>query len=367
MTILSFSWSKPYVRIISITKQLYSKNSSLQCHVEFVDFVPCFINSVTCHIIEENLTHPVSAFKPVFHQMKILITGSNGLLGQKLIDLLKRQSDISLIATARGADRYPDKTGYQYESLDITNAGEVKSVIDKYQPDAVINTAAMTNVDACETDHAGCDALNIDAVKFLVEACNQYHTHFIHLSTDFIFDGTHGPVTEDETPRPISYYGESKLKGEKVVMENSNNWAIARTVLVYGIVSDMSRSNIVLWAKNSLESGKQINVVSDQFRTPTLAEDLASGCLLIAQKKAHGIYNISGKDFMSIFDLVYRVADYWKLDKKFLNISGSEGIKQPAKRPPITGFRLDKAIAELGYTPHSFEEGLALLDQQLKK
>jgi dTDP-4-dehydrorhamnose reductase len=129
----------------------------------------------------------------------------------------------------------------------------------------------------------------------------------------------------------------------------------------------MSRSNIVLWAKGALEIGKQINVVSDQFRTPTLAEDLANGCALIAEKKASGIYNISGRDFMSVFDLVYRVADFWKLDKSLLKISTSEGIKQPAKRPPITGFRIDKAVRELGYNPRSFEEGLALLNEQLSK
>ncbi|MDP1727690.1 MAG: NAD(P)-dependent oxidoreductase [Bacteroidota bacterium] len=299
--------------------------------------------------------------------MKVLITGSNGLLGQKLVDLLKARSNINLIATARGIDRYPDQTGYLYESLDITNAEEVKLIVAKHKPDAVINTAAMTNVDACETEREACDLLNIQAVKYLVEACNLFNTHIIHLSTDFIFDGTHGPLTESEIPKPLSYYGESKLKGEKTVMEYSNNWSIVRTILVYGIVSDMSRSNIVLWAKNSLESGKQINVVADQFRTPTLAEDLALGCLLIAEKKANGIYNISGNDFMSVFDLVYRVADFWKLDKSLLNLASSDGIKQPAKRPPITGFRLDKAMHDLGYIPHSFEEGLALLDQQLTK
>jgi dTDP-4-dehydrorhamnose reductase len=121
-----------------------------------------------------------------------------------------------------------------------------------------------------------------------------------------------------------------------------------------------------LWAKGNLEQGKTLNVVGDQFRTPTLAEDLAQGCALAAAKKAKGIYNISGSDFMSVFDLVYRVASYWKLDKSLLNLSTSEGIKQPAKRPPITGFIIDKARKELGYKPHTFEEGLALLDEQLK-
>ena len=298
--------------------------------------------------------------------MKVLITGSNGLLGQKLVDLYKTNSSVELIATARGADRYPDKTGYTYASLDITQKNEVDSVLDLYQPDVVINTAAMTNVDACESEREACDALNIHAVDFLVNACNRINAHFVHVSTDFIFDGTHGPLTEDEKPSPISYYGLSKVKAEEIVQAKSNSWAIARTVLVYGIVSDMSRSNIVLWAKGALESGKSINVVADQFRTPTLAEDLAQGCALIAAQKASGIYNISGKNFMSVYDLVVQVADFWNLDKSLLHLSSSEGIKQPAKRPPITGFRLDKAMNVLGYNPKSFQEGLKLLDEQLK-
>lgn len=298
--------------------------------------------------------------------MKVLVTGSNGLLGQKLTDYYKTQPQMQLIATARGEDRYPDKTGYVYESLDINKYEEVKTILAKHKPNVVINTAAMTNVDACESDQAGCDALNVDAVKYLVTECNANGTHLVHVSTDFIFDGTHGPVTEDEKPNPLSYYGRSKYLAEMIVRENCASWSILRTVLVYGVVSDMSRSNIVLWAKGNLEQGKTLNVVGDQFRTPTLAEDLAQGCALAAAKKAKGIYNISGSDFMSVFDLVYRVASYWKLDKSLLNLSTSEGIKQPAKRPPITGFIIDKARKELGYKPHSFEEGLALLDEQLK-
>jgi dTDP-4-dehydrorhamnose reductase len=298
--------------------------------------------------------------------MKILITGSNGLLGQKLIEYYQSNTEHQLIATARGADRFSKKYGYEYYSLDISNQLEVNRVIELCRPDVLINTAAMTNVDACESDKIGCDLLNVEAVKFLVQACNEYHVHLVHVSTDFIFDGTHGPVDENAIPNPLSYYGESKLKAEQYVMQYAHSWSIARTVLVFGIVSDMSRSNIVLWAKSALESGKEIQVVSDQFRTPTLAEDLAIGCALIANQRAKGIYNISGKDFMSVFDLVSQVADFWKLDKNLLKMSSSEGIKQAAKRPPITGFRINKAMRELGYQPRSFKEGLAILDQQLK-
>jgi dTDP-4-dehydrorhamnose reductase len=141
---------------------------------------------------------------------------------------------------------------------------------------------------------------------------------------------------------------------------------MARTVLVYGIVDNMSRSNIVLWVKQNLEQGKTINVVDDQYRTPTLAEDLADGCILLAEKKASGIYNISGKDFLNILEVAHLVADYYKLDKSLIKPSKSADIKQPAKRPPITGFIIDKAKRDLGYNPHSFVEGIKFLEEQLK-
>ncbi|MEY2924252.1 MAG: hypothetical protein RLZZ337_800 [Bacteroidota bacterium] len=296
---------------------------------------------------------------------KVLITGSNGLLGQKLIDLYTTLP-IQLIATARGENRYPTEQGYTYASMDITDREQIMRTIQIHQPDCVIHTAAMTNVDQCETDKKGCDLLNVEAVKYLVEACNAVGAHLIHLSTDFIFDGKDGPYTEDAIAKPLSYYGWSKLKAEEIVQQEAKKWSIARTVLVYGLVADMSRSNIVLWAKGALEKGQPINVVDDQYRTPTLAEDLAKGCQLIEQHEAKGIFNISGKDFMSIMELVERVADYFDLDKSIINRVSSETLNQPAKRPPITGFDLTKSKTILGYNPHSFEEGIALLMTQIK-
>lgn len=306
--------------------------------------------------------------------MKILITGSNGLLGQKLVYKLRNDAGHTCIATARGENRLVKQDGYIYESLDITDKKNVEAVFEKHLPDVIINTAAMTNVDACETEKETCWLMNTTAVEHQVNTLQDlknknanYNPHFIHLSTDFIFDGTHGPLDESEKPNPLSYYAESKLAAEKIVTESSLDWAIARTVLVYGIVDNMSRSNIVLWVKSNLEQGKIINVVDDQFRTPTLAEDLADGCILIAKKRATGIYNISGKDFYSILELANVVADYYGLDKNLIKPSKSADIKQPAKRPPITGFIIDKAINDLGYNPHSFVEGIKILEDQIKE
>lgn len=309
---------------------------------------------------------------------RILITGTNGLLGQKLVYLLLERNltnakQYQIIATSRGENRLVNKKGYQYFDLDITNETAVETVFSQTKPHVVINTAAMTNVDQCEKERKACDLINVDAVAFqlrslekLQHAEKNYRPQFIHLSTDFVFDGETGPYKETDKPNPISYYGLSKYKADVLVEESTVNWAIVRTIIVYGVVDNMSRSNLVLWAKSALQKGEKINVINDQFRAPTLAEDLAEGCMLIADKKAHGIYNISGRDTYSILDLVYQIADFWQLDKSLIQVVSSTTLNQPAKRPPRTGFILDKAIHQLGYKPKSFREGLNIVDKQLK-
>lgn len=299
--------------------------------------------------------------------MKILITGSNGLLGQKLVKLLAGKNDIDLLATSIGKNRTPFTDGYTYHSLDITSQNEINEVFNKFNPEVVINTAAMTNVDACESQQKQCWELNVNAVKNLIAASEKHNTHLIHFSTDFVFDGENGPYKETDQPNPLSYYGESKYESEKLVQQANIKWSIVRTIIVFGVVEDMSRSNIVLWAKEALEKGNPLTIVNDQFRSPTLAEDLAMGTWLIAQKKASGIFHLSGKETMSIIDLVNKVADFYSYDKSIITPIASSSLNQAAKRPPKTGFILDKAINELGYNPCSFAEGLAIVDEQLKK
>jgi dTDP-4-dehydrorhamnose reductase len=296
--------------------------------------------------------------------MRILVTGSNGLLGQKLSSLFLKNG-VTFLATGVGENRNPLLPNNRYTTMDVTNSESINAVFDSFQPTHVIHGAAMTNVDACETDQKGCYTLNVEATQWLVEACSLRNIHLTHVSTDFIFDGKDGPYAEDDNPNPLSYYGWSKLEAEKIVQQGTMPFAILRTVLVYGVMPNMSRSNIVLWAKGALEKQQSISVVDDQFRTPTLAEDLAQGCWLAASKMAQGVFNISGKDFMSIYELVERVALYYGYSTDCIQCVSSSTLNQPAKRPPRTGFILDKANRELGYAPHSFEEGMALMDEQL--
>ncbi len=295
---------------------------------------------------------------------KILITGANGLLGQKLVKQFKDDQNILVIATGRGEDRNP-KGEHEYHVLDVTSQDEVNHIVSKTNPDVIIHTAAMTHVDQCELDPDSCWKLNVSSVDYLVRACQENDVFLLHLSTDFIFDGENGPYKEEDTPNPQSKYAETKLISEGLLEQSNLNYAIVRTMLVYGIVPGLSRSNIILWVKKSLEEGKKIKVVNDQWRTPTLAEDLAKACALIVEKKATGVFHISGKDLLTPYDMAIATADYFELDKSLIEEVDGSIFTQPAKRPARTGFVLDKARSILGYEPVSFQEGLEVLEKQL--
>lgn len=298
--------------------------------------------------------------------MKILVTGANGLLGQKLIERWQGDPSIDLYTTARRAAVLPVDPD-KFFLADLTDSHAVEALVDRVKPDTIIHTAAMTQVDQCEQDKAGCWKVNVDTVDYLIQASRKNNLHLVHLSTDFIFDGSHGPLDESEQPNPVNYYGESKVAAEKLLTESGLAWSIVRTVLVYGITQDMSRSNIITWVKKNLEAGQVINVVTDQWRTPTLAEDLAEGCHLIAVQRATGVYHISGKDFLTPHQMALQTADFFQLDASLIKETNAANFKEIARRPLRTGFVIDKAVHELGYAPRSFREGMALISSQLKK
>ena len=298
--------------------------------------------------------------------MRILITGSNGLLGQKISSIAVSQADVEPVFTSRRPLTYSVAGGH-FEQMDISSKHDVYRVVGLIKPDVIIHAAAITQVDDCELKKEECWLNNVTATEYLLNASAKVSAHFIFISTDFIFNGQSGPLAEDATPAPVNYYGESKLAAENIVRAYKSKWSILRTILVYGVAHDMSRSNIVLWVKKSLEERKSIKVVDDQWRTPTLAEDLAMGCWLTSMKSKEGIYNISGEEMMTPYDIAIRTARFFKLDESLITRTDSIQFKQPARRPPRTGFIIEKAKSELGYKPHTFEEGLALIESQLKK
>ncbi len=293
--------------------------------------------------------------------MKILITGSNGLLGQHLVNMLIETTTYEVVATGKGDCRLPFKSTslFNYYPLDITDGVAVQTFMKLHKPDVVVHAAAMTQPDPCELDPIGCWEINVTATRFLIDAAEEVKAFFIFLSTDFVFDGLNGPYTETDIPGPVNYYGSSKLAAEKSVMESSVlQWAIVRTVLVYGNILVGNRSNVISWVKENLEQEKPIKVVGDQWRTPTYVEDLAKGIILVIQKKATGIYHISGEEGLSPYDMAVATADYLHLDKSLMTKVDASIFTQPARRPLRTGFIIEKAKKTLGYKPLSFKDAL---------
>ena len=292
--------------------------------------------------------------------MKVLITGANGLLGQHLVKLLIDSTNYMITATGKGVSRLPFNATNQfnYVSLDITNGVEVAAFIARDRPDIIIHTAAITQVDECEQNPIHCWNTNVTATRFLLGAAEIAGAAFIYISTDFIFDGISGPYLESDLPGPVNYYGSSKLGAEKSVMESKLPWCIIRTVLVYGNILVGNRSNMVSWVQNNLSQGKPIQVVSDQWRTPTYVEDLAKGILLAIENKAKGIYHISGEELLTPYDMAMATAAYLALDINLIEKVTASIFVQAAKRPAKTGFIIDKAKNELGFRPLSFKEGL---------
>lgn len=288
----------------------------------------------------------------------ILITGSNGLLGQKLVKHLSKKN-IPFIATSKGKNRNSDCKDAFYSSMDICSVEDIKSVFDRFIPTHVIHTAAMTNVDECEEFPLECEKLNVDATQLLFNAAQKIGAHFQLLSTDFVFDGLKGNYSERDVPNPLSVYARSKVAAENLVLTSSYpKFSIVRTIILYGKANNLSRSNIVCWAKEALSKGQPLSIIDDQFRSPTWADDLAWACIRICDLQKTGLYHISGPETMSIYDLVVRVANFYGFSKESLTKTDSLSLNQKAKRPPKTGFDLQKAQFELSYKPKTLEETL---------
>jgi len=288
------------------------------------------------------------------------------LLGQKLVKLFMKKAGYEIHALSRGPNRIANQKGYLYYDVDLLDKKALTNILTQISPDVIIHTAAMTNVDACELHQEECDRMNIEVVANILEYCHTKDVYLVHLSTDFIFDGKKGTIyKEEDIADPVNYYGLSKWKSELMIRESNVPHAILRTILVYGLVDGNDRSNIVLWVKNSLENKKEINVVTDQLRMPTYAEDLAEACWLAVEKEARGVFNVSSNQLMSIYEIALAVADTFGLDKKLIHPVRTNALSLPANRPLSTGFDLNKSITEINLPSYSFIDRLQVFKDQL--
>lgn len=297
---------------------------------------------------------------------RVLITGANGLLGQELVTRMSSLPVYDVLATGR--DARPRFTGAScgYTQLDVTDSDAVYRIFQDFTPDVVVNCAAMTQVDACEASRDACWRINADAVETLARTSKQHGSRLVQVSTDFVFDGREGPYAEAARPAPVNYYGRSKQASENAArLAGTDQWAVARTVLVFGTSENASRSNIALWVINELTQAREIRVVTDQFRTPTYAPDLADGIERMIRYGKSGIYHLSGREYLSIYDFARLIARTFDLDESLIHPTDSTVFTQPASRPPKTGFIILKAETELGYRPRTLTAALAHLGKRL--
>ncbi len=295
---------------------------------------------------------------------RVLVCGSNGLLGQRLAMLFDGKSDYEVLHTSHHRTFALDEPHIDYTQLDIANKSDVKSLVSSYRPDVVLNAAAMTNVDECETHRELAWKHNVTAVENLVEVCRRINAKLVHVSTDYVFDGMSGKYTEEDRAHPVNYYGKTKLAGENVIRSSGIDYAILRTVLLYGVGVGV-KNNFALWVIDNLTEKKEIRCVDDQISNPTHVHDLAMAVKTAADEPVSGVFHISGSEIVSRYAFAVKAAELFGFDSQCIRRVKSADIPRPALRPMNTSFVIDKAQRVLRYQPMNVTQGLTLFHQEL--
>jgi dTDP-4-dehydrorhamnose reductase len=299
--------------------------------------------------------------------VRILVTGSNGLLGTKVLErLLASEIDQPLAAS-----RNERANGYlgdlPFWRLDVADATDVERVLDDARPDAVIHTAALTDVDGCERQRDLAQAVNTDGAGNVARACAARGIRLVHLSTEYVFDGEAGPYRETDQVNPLGWYAKTKEAGEQAVVAAGGSSAIARTTIIFGYAPHV-RANFVLWLVGQLRDGKRVRIIYDQIGSPTLAENLAEMVLALAKRDLGGIYNTVGADVMSRLDFARQIAATFGLDDSLIDPITTAEFGQPAPRPLRAGLLMDRFRADVPDVPVlTVAESLSILKGQLEQ
>jgi dTDP-4-dehydrorhamnose reductase len=303
----------------------------------------------------------------------ILVSGVTGLVGRFVLARLLETTDEEIHALTRRPLPAPFDTDPRLRvwQADLSEAKRLEQALREARPAVVIHPAAVADVDLCERDHTLAYAVNVEGAANLVRASAAVGAHVVHVSTDYIFDGSEehpGPYDEAAEPHPVNYYGVTKLEAERVISSicaGRVGLAICRTALVYG-VNPLGRTNFIVHMVNEMRAGRRIRAVTDQQNTPTAAANLADMLIAAAQQRATGLFNTAGGELISRCALALAVADHFGLDRALITPLRSAELGQLARRPLLSGLRVDKAGRELGARAWNMQQGLDWLSRQME-
>lgn len=287
---------------------------------------------------------------------KILITGGTGLLGNKMVNY--RSEDYSIIGTYHKIK--PDFINNI--KFDMLNKKQLQ-IVEKIKPDIIIHTAGLTDVDYCEDHKKQAWKINVEGTKNILHLSKKIGSKIVFISTDYIFDGKNGPYKEDDKTNPINWYGKTKLEGEHLFESSDIEYIITRTTVLYGW--NKYKFNFVTWIINELKNRKKINVVTDQYGTPTLADNMVEIIFQLISHDKQGIYNVVGYDLINRYQFALEIVKIFGLNKDLIMPVITNELNQKAPRPKNGGLKTDKIENELNIKPLGIKDGLLIMKQQM--
>ena len=249
--------------------------------------------------------------------------------------------------------------------MDLLNHETISNVLFEIKPDVVIHLGAMTGVDLCEKEESMAFDINTKATQIIAQQCSILNTFLVYVSTDYVFDGNSGMYYEDSVPNPLSVYGKSKLEGEKMIQTFSSDWCIARTSTPFGL--HPTKKSFPIWVIENLQKQKQIDVLTDQFTSPTYVPSLSRMLIEISERRLTGIIHVAGASKISRYEMAKLISDKLGLDGKLLREISINDIKWEAQRPKDSSLNVSKAISILNQKPQKIDYDVNLFIDEIKK
>ena len=291
-------------------------------------------------------------------KLKFLVTGSAGLVGQQVVkDLSKSNQVFSCYNESK--PEYGDSV-----KMDLKNYEMVSSILTEIKPDVVIHLGAMTGVDLCEKEKTSASEINTKATEIIAKECSKLNSFLVYVSTDYVFDGNFGMYKEDDVANPLGFYGKSKLEGEKAVQNFSTNWCIVRTSTPFGL--HPTKKSFPMWVIENLQKQKQIDVLIDQFTSPTYIPNLSRMLIEISERRITGIIHAAGASKISRYQMASMVSDKLNLDGTLLKQISMNKMKWVAQRPKDSSLDVSRASSILNEKPQKIDQSLNLFIDEMK-